>query len=57
MKETPSVVFVVDDEPLVCAALKRLIRSVGLDVQTFASAREFLHAESGYAWVPGAPIL
>jgi FixJ family two-component response regulator len=45
MKETPPVVFVVDDEPLVCAALKRLIRSVGLDVQTFASAREFLHAD------------
>jgi FixJ family two-component response regulator len=45
MKETPSLVFVVDDEPLVCAALKRLIRSVGLDVQTFASAREFLRAD------------
>jgi FixJ family two-component response regulator len=39
------VVFVVDDEPSVCAALKRLIRSVGLDVQTFASAREFLRAD------------
>ena len=45
MKETPPVVFVVDDEPSVCAALKRLIRSVGLDVQTFASAREFLRAD------------
>jgi FixJ family two-component response regulator len=45
MKETPPMVFVVDDEPLVCAALKRLIRSMGLDVQTFASAREFLRAD------------
>jgi FixJ family two-component response regulator len=45
MKETPPMVFVVDDEPSVCAALKRLIRSVGLDVQTFASAREFLRAD------------
>ena len=52
MKETPPVVFVVDDEPSVCAALKRLIRSVGLDVQTFASAREFLRADRPDA--PGA---
>ena len=45
MKDTPPVVFVVDDEPSVCVALTRLIRSVGLDVQTFASAREFLSAD------------
>ena len=55
MKETPPVVFVVDDEPLVCAALKRLIRSVGLDVQTFAFAREFLSAERPDA--PGCLVL
>ena len=55
MKETPPVVFVVDDEPSVCAALKRLIRSVGLDVQTFASAREFLSAERPDA--PGCLVL
>ena len=55
MKETPPVVFVVDDEPSVCAALKRLIRSVGLDVQTFASAREFLRADRPDA--PGCLVL
>jgi FixJ family two-component response regulator len=37
------VVFVVDDEPSVRASLKRLIRSVGLQVQAFASAEEFLN--------------
>jgi FixJ family two-component response regulator len=55
MKEISPVVFVVDDEPLVCAALKRLIRSVGLDVQTFTSAREFLGAERPDA--PGCLVL
>lgn len=37
------VVFVVDDEPSVRASLKRLIGSVGLQVQAFASAEEFLN--------------
>jgi FixJ family two-component response regulator len=45
MKDTLPIVFVVDDDPSVCAALTRLIRSVGLDAQTFASAREFLRAD------------
>ena len=35
-------VFVIDDDDGIRRALKRLIRSVGLDVETFASAREFL---------------
>ena len=36
------IVFVVDDDQAVCTALRRLIRSVGIEVQTFASAQEFL---------------
>lgn len=41
---TPSdvAVFVVDDDPSVRTALARLIKSVGLEVETFASAQEFL---------------
>jgi RNA polymerase sigma factor (sigma-70 family) len=35
-------VFVIDDDDDIRRALERLIRSVGLDVETFASAREFL---------------
>jgi RNA polymerase sigma factor (sigma-70 family) len=35
-------VFIVDDDAAVRRSLERLIRSVGLDVETFASAREFL---------------
>jgi FixJ family two-component response regulator len=36
------IVFVVDDEPAICLSLKRLVRSVGLEAETFTSAREFL---------------
>ena len=37
-----AIVFVVDDEDSMRAALRSLIRSAGLEVETFASAREFL---------------
>lgn len=39
---SPPIVFVVDDDLSVREALSSLIRSVGLQVETFASAREFL---------------
>jgi FixJ family two-component response regulator len=42
MTEISPIVFVIDDEPSVRASLKRLIGSVGLQVQTFSSAKEFL---------------
>jgi FixJ family two-component response regulator len=38
-------VFVVDDDGTVRNALARLIRSHGMQVQTFASAREFLQCQ------------
>lgn len=43
MKPTDPIVFVVDDDPSVREALSSLIRSVGLRVETFASAQDFLH--------------
>lgn len=42
MTEARPIVFVVDDDPSVCRSTARLIHSTGFDVQTFASAREFL---------------
>jgi len=42
MTESEALVFVVDDDDSVRKALARLIRSVGLNVETFASAHEFL---------------
>lgn len=42
MKESDPIVFVVDDDASVRDAVKRLIESVGLRVETFGSTREFL---------------
>jgi FixJ family two-component response regulator len=42
MTETKPIVFVVDDDLSVRRSTERLIRSAGLEVQTFTSAREFL---------------
>ena len=42
MTEDAPIVFVVDDDLSVRRSTERLIRSVGVEVQTFASAREFL---------------
>jgi FixJ family two-component response regulator len=43
--DTASVVFVVDDDPSVRRAIKRLVESVGLRVELFGSAQEFLRSE------------
>jgi FixJ family two-component response regulator len=42
MKEPEPIVLVVDDDDSVRRGLKRLICSVGLGVETFASAQEFM---------------
>ncbi len=42
MKESEPLIFVVDDDESVRKALKRLIKSVGMNVETFATARDFL---------------
>ena len=44
MAELPGVVFVIDDDPSMRAALEDLISSVRLDVRLFASPQEFLHS-------------
>src|SRR6516162_4624867 len=44
MPEAGAIVFVVDDDVSVRESLQGLIRSTGLEVQTFASAPEFLAA-------------
>ena len=48
MSEQQAVVFVVDDDESVREAVESLIRSAGLQVETFASAQEFLlHPRTG----------
>ena len=50
-----AIVFVIDDDESIREALKSLIRSVGLRVEVFASAREFL--ESSRPDLPACLIL
>jgi len=45
MSATESIVFIVDDDPSVRRAIKRLVESVGLQVVHFGSAQEFLRSE------------
>jgi FixJ family two-component response regulator len=55
VKEADSVVFVVDDDSSVREAIKSLIKSVGLRVETFETAQQFL--ESKRPEVPGCAVL
>jgi FixJ family two-component response regulator len=55
MTDADATVFVVDDDEAVRDALKSLISSVGLSVDTFASAREFLESRGPDA--PGCLVL
>jgi len=43
--EPRSIVFVVDDDPSLRRAIKRLVESIGLQVELFGSAMEFLSGE------------
>jgi FixJ family two-component response regulator len=49
MKDTDPIVFVVDDDESVREAVKRLILSVGLRVETFGSTAEFLAGQRPHA--------
>jgi len=44
----PTTIAVLDDEPAYRQALSRLLRAHGLEVQTFATAGEFLAANGGH---------
>lgn len=55
MTELPPVVYVIDDDPSMRAALEDLVRSVGLQVRAFPSPQEFL--ESKPADAPGCLVL
>ena len=55
MNERAPIVFVVDDDPSVRRSIKRLIGSVGLQVELFGSAQEFLLSKRPDA--PGCLVL
>ena len=45
MKEPDPIVFVIDDDRMIREGLQSLIKSIGLRVETFASAQDFLTAK------------
>lgn len=55
MKKVDSVVFVVDDDASVREAIASLIKSVGLNAETFETAQDFL--QSKRPDVPGCVVL
>jgi len=55
MKETEATVFVIDDDESIRDVLKDLIQSVGLPVETFTSAQQFL--QSHHSSAPGCLVL
>jgi FixJ family two-component response regulator len=55
MKEPDAIVFVIDDDALIRDGMQSLIKTIGLRVQTFSSARDFLAAARPDA--PGCIIL
>src|SRR5581483_10693259 len=55
MKDLPATVFVIDDDEAVRNSLRLLLKSVGLPVKTYASAKEFLPSYD--ANQPGCMVL
>ena len=55
MADVTGVVFVIDDDPSMRAALGDLISSVGLQARLFASPQEFLHTKPPD--IPGCLVL
>ena len=44
MRDSPALIAIVDDDPSVCRALQRLVRSFGMRASTFPSGESFFHA-------------
>src|SRR4029434_365286 len=45
MPSSPIQVYIVEDEPSVCTAYARLVRSAKMEPRTFASVEDFLRSE------------
>lgn len=55
MKDAEAIVFVVDDDSSIREAIESLVKLVGLRVETFGTAQEFLRAERPD--LPGCVVL
>jgi FixJ family two-component response regulator len=45
------LIAVVDDDESVCRAIKRLVRSLGMEADTFTSGQEFIDLLEGIPWL------
>jgi FixJ family two-component response regulator len=45
MPNPPVRIYIVDDEPSVCTAYARIVRSAKMQPRTFESVEEFMHAD------------
>lgn len=45
MPKPPIQVYIVDDEPSICTALARLVRSAKMQPHTFASVEDFIRSD------------
>jgi FixJ family two-component response regulator len=58
MSNAKPLIAIVDDDESVCRALKRLVRSLGMDGETFASGQEFLDLiEAMPSFLPDCVVL
>src|SRR5215831_21177390 len=51
VKKTKPLIAIVDDDESVCRAIKRLVRSLGMEADTFTSAQEFIQIIGGVPWI------
>jgi FixJ family two-component response regulator len=49
--KTKALIAIVDDDESVCRAIKRLVRSLGMDADTFTSAQEFMEFVGSVPWI------
>jgi FixJ family two-component response regulator len=51
MISAKSVIAIVDDDASICRAVKRLLRSAGMEANTFTSGQQFLEYMATVPWV------
>ena len=58
MSKTNPTIAIVDDDASVCRAISRLLRSLGMNADTFTSGREFIeHIEMMPSFLPDCVVL
>ena len=57
LSKSKPLIAIVDDDESVCRAMKRLVRSLGMDAATFASGREFIDRVETPSFQPDCVVL